>query len=175
MPHAFTFFSVVKIESDVKLQGVTIKFFFNYKSADGAVEEDSGDDDGNFVTKLYDNLLAQAMEPSRREAMRSASKLAFIPRVASLTSGDDLARRVFWEEENVNIRLNKRDPWLCPEGGAKYENCQSLEIWMPEMSADGNDEFVLLLNDSRAKNFNKADGAGTKVGVRVTTGTLPFS
>jgi hypothetical protein len=50
-----------------------------------------------------------------------------------------------------------------------------MEIWIPELFKDNKNEFVLLLNDSRAKNFNTADGSGIKVGFTVTTGTLPFN
>ena len=55
------------------------------------------------------------------------------------------------------------------------ENCQSMEIWIPELYQNDKNEFVLLLNDSRAKNFGNADGSGIKVGFTVTRGTLPFN
>jgi hypothetical protein len=63
LPHAFTFFSVVKIDQTNKpvAHGVTIKFFFNYKNPDNnqILEDDAGNgDDANFVVKLYDNLIA---------------------------------------------------------------------------------------------------------------------
>lgn len=65
---------------------------------------------------------------------------------------------------------------MCPENSPRiFENCQSMEIWIPELFKDNKNEFVLLLNDSRAKNFNTADGSGIKVGFTVTTGTLPFN
>ena len=139
LPHAFTFFSVVDIESKAEdASGVTIKFFFNYPLQEDFSQVKSKEEleDANFVEKLYDNLIAQALEPSRRDALRSASKLPFIPRVANLTSGDDLSQRVFWEDNGIDIRINEKDPFLCPEGKHKYENCQSMEIWVPEINKE---------------------------------------
>ena len=46
---------------------------------------------------------------------------------------------------------------------------------MPELYKVDKNEFVLLMNDSRAKNFNTAGGSGIKVGFIVTPGTLPFN
>ena len=41
--------------------------------------------------------------------MQSPTKLSFIPRVTNLTSGDDMSQRVFWEDQNVNVRINEKD------------------------------------------------------------------
>lgn len=45
---------------------------------------------------------------------------------------------------------------------------------MPEFFKGDKNEFVLLIRDSRAKNFNKADGSGIRVGLTVMNDTLPF-
>lgn len=122
---SFQYFTVIDIEQKKKqvANGVTIKFFFNYKDSGMKFDEVSGSSK-NFLQQLYEKVIVQAFDPNKRGALYSKELLSFIPHVSNLTAGDDMSSRVYWEKDGIDIRLNKKDPILCPENQQKiFENC----------------------------------------------------
>lgn len=102
----------------------------------------------------------------------SSKYLSFFPQVANVTSGDDFSKRVFWEGDD--IKLNERDPELCPEGKPKtVENCHSMEIWVPELQKGYKNLFIVRVKDNRLPVT-----AGTpkiKVGFTIRARSKPFA